>query len=87
MSLGFSPQFFFFPFNSRINILSILQTCCRQIKNFFSSVIEPTSQIGLVEQAIHSGGFLGVGPEMVRLNESPDAHTDFIIAVAIEEFG
>ena len=44
--------------------------------------------MGLVEQAIHSGGFLGVGAGNGKIKWSlPDAHTDFIIAVAIEEFG
>ncbi len=59
-----------------------------RLHNFFSNVIEPTSQIGLVEQAIHSGGFLGVGVGNGKVKYNlPDAHTDFIIAVAIEEFG
>ncbi len=59
-----------------------------RLKTFFSNVIEPTSQMGLVEQAIHSGGFLGVGAGNGKIKWSlPDAHTDFIIAVAIEEFG
>ncbi len=59
-----------------------------RLQTFFSNVTEPTSQIGLVEQAIHSGGFLGVGAGNGKIKWSlPDAHTDFIIAVAIEEFG
>ena len=59
-----------------------------RLKTFFSNVIEPTSQMGLVEQAIHSGGSLGVGAGNGKIKWSlPDAHTDFIIAVAIEEFG
>tara|TARA_Y100001935_G_C17263126_1_gene487593 strand:+ start:422 stop:1063 length:642 start_codon:yes stop_codon:yes gene_type:complete len=59
-----------------------------RLQTFFSNVIEPTSQIGLVEQAIYSGGFLGVGAGNGKIKWSlPDAHTDFIIAVAIEEFG
>ena len=59
-----------------------------RLKTFFSNVIEPTSQMGLVEQAIQSGGFLGVGAGNGKIKWSlPDAHTDFIIAVAIEEFG
>ena len=44
--------------------------------------------MGLVEQAIQSGGFLGVGAGNGKIKWSlPDAHTDFIIAVAVEEFG
>ncbi len=59
-----------------------------RLKTFFSNVIEPTSQMGLVEKAIQSGGFLGVGAGNGKIKWSlPDAHTDFIIAVAIEEFG
>ena len=50
--------------------------------------MEPTSQIGFVEKAIQSGGFLGVGAGNGKIKWSlADAHTDFIIAVAIEEFG
>ena len=59
-----------------------------RLKTFFSNVIEPTSQMGLVDQSIQSGGFLGVGAGNGKIKWSlPDAHTDFIIAVAIEEFG
>ena len=55
--------------------------------NFFKAM-EPTSQIGFVEKAIQSGGFLGVGAGNGKIKWSlADAHTDFIIAVAIEEFG
>ncbi len=56
--------------------------------NFFFRVMEPTSQIGFVEKAIQSGGFLGVGAGNGKVKWNlADAHTDFIIAVAIEEFG
>ena len=71
--------FIFYQFSNHVAI---------RLKTFFSNVIEPTSQMGLVEQAIHSGGFLGVGAGNGNVKWSlPDAHTDFIIAVAIEEFG
>ena len=71
--------FIFYQFSNHVAI---------RLKTFFSNVIEPTSQIGLVEQAIHLGGFLGVGAGNGNVKWSlPDAHTDFIIAVAIEEFG
>ena len=71
--------FIFYQFSNHVAI---------RLQTFFSNVIEPTSQIGLVEQAIHSGGFLGVGAGNGKIKWSlPDAHTDFIIAVAIEEFG
>ena len=71
--------FIFYQFSNHVAI---------RLKTFFSNVIEPTSQMGLVEQAIHLGGFLGVGAGNGNVKWSlPDAHTDFIIAVAIEEFG
>ena len=71
--------FIFYQFSNHVAI---------RLQTFFSNVIEPTSQIGLVEQAIYSGGFLGVGAGNGKIKWSlPDAHTDFIIAVAIEEFG
>ena len=71
--------FIFYQFSDHVAI---------RLKTFFSNVIEPTSQMGLVEQAIYSGGFLGVGAGNGKVKWSlPDAHTDFIIAVAIEEFG
>jgi cell division protein FtsW len=39
-------------------------------------------------QAFHSGGIFGRGPGEGRVKEIlPDAHTDFIMAVAGEEFG
>ena len=43
--------------------------------------------MGLVEQAIHLGGFLGVVLEMEAKWSLPDAHTDFIIAVAAKNLG
>ena len=71
--------FIFYQFSDHVAI---------RLKTFFSKVIEPTSQMGFVEQAIHLGGFLGVGAGNGNVKWSlPDAHTDFIIAVAIEEFG
>ena len=74
-----SIAFIFYQFSNHVAI---------RLKTFFSNVIEPTSQMGLVEQAIHAGGFLGVGAGNGKIKWSlPDAHTDFIIAVAIEEFG
>ena len=71
--------FIFYQFSNHVAV---------RLKTFFSNVIDPTSQMGLVEHAIHSGGFLGVGAGNGKVKWSlPDAHTDFIIAVAIEEFG
>ena len=81
---------FFFVFISTIALIfyHFSDHVAGRLKNFFSNVIEPTSQMGLVEKAIQSGGFLGVGAGNGKIKWSlPDAHTDFIIAVAIEEFG
>ena len=84
----FSAVFFTFVSTVAVIFIQFSNHVAIRLKTFFSSVIEPTSQMGLVEQAIHSGGFLGVGAGNGKIKWSlPDAHTDFIIAVAIEEFG
>ena len=60
----------------------------RRIDGFLSGEIDPTTQLGYAEGAIREGGFLGVGVGEGRVKWSlPDAHTDFIIAVAAEEYG
>jgi len=84
----FSAVFFTFVSTVAFIFIQFSSHVATRLKTFFSNVIEPTSQMGLVEQAIHSGGFLGVGAGNGKIKWSlPDAHTDFIIAVAIEEFG
>ena len=84
----FSAVFFTFVATVAFFFIQFSNHVATRLETFFSSVIEPTSQMGLVEQAIHSGGFLGVGAGNGKIKWSlPDAHTDFIIAVAIEEFG
>ena len=84
----FSAVFFTFVATVAFIFIQYSNHVATRLKTFFSNVIEPTSQMGLVEQAIHSGGFLGVGAGNGKIKWSlPDAHTDFIIAVAIEEFG
>ena len=84
----FSAVFFTFVSTVAFFFIQFSNHVASRLKTFFSSVIDPTSQMGLVEQAIHSGGFLGVGAGNGKIKWSlPDAHTDFIIAVAIEEFG
>ncbi|MCB2125139.1 MAG: FtsW/RodA/SpoVE family cell cycle protein, partial [Rhodobacteraceae bacterium] len=48
----------------------------------------PRTQIGYATNAIQEGGFFGVGVGEGTVKWSlPDAHTDFIIAVAAEEYG
>ena len=60
----------------------------RRIDGFLSAEIDPTSQIGYATDAIREGGFLGVGIGGGEVKwRLPDAHTDFVIAVAAEEFG
>ncbi len=60
----------------------------RRIDGFISADVDPTTQMGYATDAIREGGLFGVG-----LGEGqvkwwlPDAHTDFIIAVAAEEYG
>ena len=84
----FSAVFFTFISTIAFIFYQFSNHVAMRLKAFFSNVIEPTSQMGLVEQAIHLGSFLGVGAGNGNVKWSlPDAHTDFIIAVAIEEFG
>ncbi|WP_099827600.1 putative lipid II flippase FtsW [Oceaniglobus indicus] len=60
----------------------------RRIDGFLSADLDPTTQLGYATDAIREGGFLGVGVGEGQVKWSlPDAHTDFIIAVAAEEYG
>ncbi|SEO34646.1 cell division protein FtsW [Salinihabitans flavidus] len=60
----------------------------RRIDGFLSPDLDPTTQLGYATNAIREGGFLGVGVGEGQVKWSlPDAHTDFIIAVAAEEYG
>ncbi|MFD1344711.1 putative lipid II flippase FtsW [Litorisediminicola beolgyonensis] len=60
----------------------------RRIDGFLNPEIDPTTQIGYATNAIQEGGFFGVGVGEGQVKWSlPDAHTDFIIAVAAEEYG
>jgi cell division protein FtsW len=60
----------------------------RRIDGFLSPEIDPRTQIGFATNAIREGGFFGVGVGEGTVKWSlPDAHTDFIIAVAAEEYG
>ena len=59
-----------------------------RITNFMISEIDPLSQLGRARSAIQEGGYLGVGLGEGKVKvHLPDAHTDFIIAVAAEEYG
>lgn len=59
-----------------------------RINGFLSSEIDPRTQIGYATTAIQNGGFFGTGVGEGQVKwQLPDAHTDFIIAVAAEEYG
>ncbi|BAQ70061.1 cell division protein FtsW [Rhodovulum sulfidophilum] len=60
----------------------------RRIDGFLNPEIDPRTQLGYATNAIREGGFFGVGVGEGQVKWSlPDAHTDFIIAVAAEEYG
>ncbi len=60
----------------------------RRIDGFLNPEVDPTTQLGYATNAIREGGFFGVGVGEGQVKWSlPDAHTDFIIAVAAEEYG
>ena len=60
----------------------------RRIDGYLTAEVDPRSQIGYATNAIQEGGFFGVGAGNGQVKWTlPDAHTDFIIAVAAEEFG
>lgn len=60
----------------------------RRIDGFLNPEIDPRTQLGYATNAIQEGGFFGVGVGEGTVKWSlPDAHTDFIIAVAAEEYG
>jgi cell division protein FtsW len=60
----------------------------RRIDGFLAPDVDPRTQLGYAANAIQEGGFFGVGLGEGQVKWSlPDAHTDFIIAVAAEEYG
>lgn len=60
----------------------------RRIDGFLSPDLDPRTQLGYATNAIQEGGFFGVGVGGGQVKWAlPDAHTDFIIAVAAEEYG
>lgn len=60
----------------------------RRIDGFLSPEVDPRTQLGYAVNAIQEGGFFGVGVGEGQVKWAlPDAHTDFIIAVAAEEYG
>jgi cell division protein FtsW len=64
------------------------QHFARRIDGFLTPDVDPRTQLGYATGAIREGGFFGVGVGEGHVKWSlPDAHTDFIIAVAAEEYG
>ncbi|MDP5305552.1 putative lipid II flippase FtsW [Paracoccus spongiarum] len=60
----------------------------RRINGFLNPEVDPTTQLGYATNAIMEGRYFGVGVGEGTVKWSlPDAHTDFIIAVAAEEYG
>ncbi|WP_298433946.1 FtsW/RodA/SpoVE family cell cycle protein [uncultured Jannaschia sp.] len=60
----------------------------RRIDGFLNPEVDPRTQMGYAIDAIREGGFFGTGVNEGRVKWIlPDAHTDFIIAVAAEEYG
>ncbi|MEM1344597.1 MAG: putative peptidoglycan glycosyltransferase FtsW [Pseudomonadota bacterium] len=59
-----------------------------RIDGYLAGSVDPTSQLGYAQAAIREGGLFGVGAAQGSVKSTlPDAHTDFVIAVAAEEFG
>lgn len=60
----------------------------RRIDGYLADGVDPRSQLAYAQSAISEGGLFGVGAAEGQVKWTlPDAHTDFIIAVAAEEFG
>jgi len=60
----------------------------RRIDGYLAEGVDPHSQLAYAQSAIREGGLFGVGAAQGQVKWAlPDAHTDFIIAVAAEEFG
>ena len=59
-----------------------------RINAYLADGVDPNTQLAYAEAAIREGGLFGVGAAQGMVKWTlPDAHTDFIIAVAAEEFG
>ncbi len=60
----------------------------RRIDGFLSAEVDPNTQLAYAANAIREGGIFGTGLGEGSVKWTlPDAHTDFIIAVAAEEYG
>src|SRR5215831_6721342 len=59
-----------------------------RIKRFMNPASGDTFQVDTAMEAFSNGGWFGLGPgEGVAKRILPDSHTDFVFAVAAEEFG
>ncbi len=59
-----------------------------RIDAYLTTEIDPTTQLGHAASAFREGGVFGVGIGEGEIKRTlPDAYTDFIIAVAAEEYG
>ena len=59
-----------------------------RINGYLAAEVDPNTQLAYAQSAIREGGLFGVGAAQGSVKWTlPDAHTDFIIAVAAEEFG
>ncbi|GGW28256.1 cell division protein FtsW [Gemmobacter lanyuensis] len=69
-------------------LYGVSEHLARRIDGFLAADVDPRSQLGYATNAIQEGGFFGVGVGEGQVKWTlPDAHTDFIIAVAAEEYG
>ena len=59
-----------------------------RIKRFVNPASGDTFQVDTAMEAFANGGWFGLGPgEGIAKRSLPDSHTDFVFAVAAEEFG
>jgi cell division protein FtsW len=59
-----------------------------RIKRFVNPASGDTFQVDTAMEAFFNGGWFGLGPgEGIAKRNLPDSHTDFVFAVAAEEFG
>jgi len=59
-----------------------------RIDSYLAAEVDPHTQLAYAQAAIREGGLFGVGAAQGSVKWTlPDAHTDFIVAVAAEEFG
>ena len=59
-----------------------------RFKRFINPASGDTFQVDTAMEAFSNGGWFGLGPgEGIAKRSLPDSHTDFVFAVAAEEFG